>query len=110
MKGGRQPLRLPAAPTPELPTDHELATASPSTRDNSTPVFSAIDARFDERLLDLLRQAVAGDLVLFTSAPSRYSRDSEKLHRILEYLLAYNTTILTTNYHLLDRPRQQGRA
>jgi hypothetical protein len=43
-----------------------------------------------------------GDFVLCTSALSRYSCNSEKLHRILEFLLAHRATILTTNY--LIRP------
>jgi hypothetical protein len=38
------------------------------------------------------------DRILVTSALSRYSRNSEKLHRILEYLLAHSATVLTTNY------------
>lgn len=37
-----------------------------------------------------------------TSALSRYSRNSDKLHRTLEYLLAHRTTILTSSY--LIRP------
>jgi hypothetical protein len=40
--------------------------------------------------------------MLCTSALSRYSRDSAKLHRVLEFLLAHRATILTTNY--LIRP------
>ncbi|WP_433205348.1 hypothetical protein ACQP00_37650 [Dactylosporangium sp. CS-047395] len=95
--GGRHPLRLPAASIPELPTDAELFITSPS-EDGSTVVFSAIDPGFDEHLLDLLRQAADGDLVLCTSALSRYSRNSEKLHRVLEYLLVRDATILTTNH------------
>src|SRR6266545_2316369 len=100
--GGRQPLRLPVAPIPDLPTGDEITTASSSTRNESATVFSAIDPRFDQNLLDLLRKATSADFVLCTSALSRYSRNSEKLHRILEYLLAYNATVLTTNY--LIRP------
>ncbi|MEV0132587.1 hypothetical protein AB0H83_29515 [Dactylosporangium sp. NPDC050688] len=99
--GGRHPVRLPAAPIPELPTDGELVVTSPTEAD-STMTFSAIDPRFDQHLLDLLQQAAHGNLVLCTSALSRYSRNSEKLHRVLEYLLARNSTILTTNY--LIRP------
>jgi hypothetical protein len=100
--GGRQALRLPAAPIPDLPAGDELADASPSASDDALTIFSAIDPRFDRSLLDLLSQAAAGDAVLFTSALSRYSRNSEKLHRILEFLLAHEATILTTNY--LIRP------
>jgi hypothetical protein len=65
-------------------------------------VFSVIDPRFDQHLLRLLQQASDGPMVLFTSALSRYSRNSTKLHRVLEFLLAHKATILTTNY--LIRP------
>jgi hypothetical protein len=37
----------------------------------TTIVSSAIDPRFDEQLLDLLRHAAAGDVVPVTSALSR---------------------------------------
>ncbi|MEH1127349.1 hypothetical protein [Micromonospora sp. CPCC 206061] len=65
-------------------------------------MFSAIDPRFDQNLTDLLEQATGGDFVACTSALSRYSRSSQKLHYILEFLLAHHATILTTNY--LIRP------
>ena len=48
--------------------------------------------------MDQFEKAAAGDLLLFTWALSRYSRNREKLHRILEFLLACGTTIMTTNY------------
>ncbi|WP_328848575.1 hypothetical protein [Micromonospora zamorensis] len=95
--GGRGPLRLPSAPTPSLPSGHEVVTA-PRSDDGTMTVFSAIDPRFDQGLVDLLGKAAEGDFVLCTSALSRYSRNSEKLHRILEFLLAHRATILTTNY------------
>jgi hypothetical protein len=100
--GGRQPLRLPTAPIPDLPTGDELATARPATHDGTTTVFSAIDPRFDQYLIDLLRKATGGDFVACASALSRYSRNSQKLHYILEFLLAHDANILTTNY--LIRP------
>ncbi|MFG1652481.1 hypothetical protein ACGFIE_21385 [Micromonospora sp. NPDC049275] len=95
--GGRGPLRLPSAPMPSLPSGNEVVTAPPSDDDTVT-VFSAIDPRFDQGLVDLLAKAADGNFVLCTSALSRYSRNSEKLHRILEFLLAHRATILTTNY------------
>lgn len=101
-EGGRQPLRLPTAPIPDLPTGEEITTASSATHSHSATVLSAIDPRFDQHLLDLLSKATSADYILCTSALSRYSRNTEKLHRILEYLLAHNTTVLTTNY--LIRP------
>ncbi|WP_030443379.1 hypothetical protein [Actinoplanes subtropicus] len=94
--GGRGALRLPAAPMPELPGGEEVVAAAAG--DDGRTVFSAIDPRFDRVLLDLLEQAAAEEVLLCTSALSRYSRNSEKLHRILEFLLAHDATILTTNY------------
>lgn len=107
-EGGRQPLRLPTAPIPDLPTGDEITTASSTTHSQSAMVFSAIDPRFDQHLLGLLSKATSADYVLCTSALSRYSRNTEKLHRILEYLLAHNATVLTTNY--LIRPPTYGYA
>ena len=99
--GGRQPLHLPAAPTPELPSGDEITTTA-SMYNPAGAVFSAIDPSFDQHLIDLLTQPTSDGFVLCTSALSRYSRNSDKLHRILEYLLAHHATILTTNY--LIRP------
>jgi hypothetical protein len=100
--GGRQPYRLPVAALPSLPAADEVATAPPSARDAATSVFSAIDPRFDPHLAGLLQQADKEPMVLCTSALSRYSRNSAKLHRVLEFLLAHDATIGTTNY--LIRP------
>jgi hypothetical protein len=100
--GGRQPLHLPAAPTPELPAGEEITATTASMHNPAATVFSAIDPRFDQHLIDLLSKATSEGFVLCTSALSRYSRNSDKLHHILEYLLAHNATILTTNY--LIRP------
>jgi hypothetical protein len=99
--GGRGPLRLPAAPIPDLPSGDEVVAAPPADDDGIT-LFSAIDPRFDQGLVDLLEKAAEGDFLLCTSTLSRYSRNSEKLHRILEFLLAHGATVLTTNY--LIRP------
>ena len=93
--GGLQPLRLPAAPRPALPTGDELATAPTSSHDETAAVFSAIDPRFDQHLLAVLQRAATEPTVLCTSALSRYSRNTAKLHRVLEFLLAHNATILT---------------
>ena len=103
---GRLPLRLPPGPLPQLPSGDDLATAPPSSHDAATAVFSAIDPRFDQHLLSVLQQAEQEPAVLCTSALSRYSRNSTKLHRVLEFLLAHNATILTTNY--LIRPHGPG--
>jgi hypothetical protein len=101
--GGRQPFKLPIGPLPQLPSGDELAAAQPASRDAATAVFSAIDPRFDQHLLRLLQQASQEPTLLFTSTLSRYSRNSTKLHRVLEFLLAHKATILTTNYLIRRR-------
>src|SRR5262249_9056407 len=63
-------------------------------------LFSAIDPRFDQKLYGALQRAATEEFTLYTSALSRYSRNSAKLHRILEFLLAHGAAILTTNYLL----------
>jgi hypothetical protein len=75
---------------------------APPVGDDGITVFSAVEPRFDQGMVDLLQDAANGDALVFTSALSRYSRNSDKLHRILEFLLAHGATILTTNY--LIRP------
>ncbi|MGJ3227105.1 hypothetical protein ACQEUV_17340 [Micromonospora aurantiaca (nom. illeg.)] len=98
--GGRQALRLPEAPVPELPSGDEVVTLPDSATDGDATIFSAIDPRFDEGMVSLLSRATNTETALFASALSRYSRNSEKLHRILEYALAHNVPVLTTNYLL----------
>jgi hypothetical protein len=100
--GGRRTLKLPQAPVPALPAGDEVAPARAAAHDENIRVFSAIDGRFDQHMLEQLSQAADGDMVLCVSALSRYSRNSGKLHWVMEYLLAHNATILTTNY--LIRP------
>ncbi|SDT10967.1 hypothetical protein [Actinoplanes derwentensis] len=99
---GRHPLRLPAAPIPELPHGDEVVTVPLSGVDDAGPVFSAIDPRYDQHMIAALRDAATAPTTAWMSALSRYSRNSDKLHRTVEYLLAHQTTILTTNY--LIRP------
>ena len=77
--GGGRELRLPAGGMPPMP-----------------------DPVGDPGLAALLRQAATGDAVVRVPALSLYSRDSRRLHGILEYLLAHRASILTTNY--LIRP------
>ncbi|GAB7051228.1 hypothetical protein [Catenuloplanes indicus] len=72
--GGPHPLTLPAAPVPGLPP---LA---------------------DDELRTRLSRAATGDAVLHVPALGHWSRDSRRLHGILEFLLAHRATILTTNY------------
>jgi hypothetical protein len=80
-----------------IPLDQFTNMANASV-DDPTIAFSAIDERFDQNLLRQLQDVTTDDRILCVSALSRYSRNSAKLHRILEYLLAHGATILTTNY------------
>lgn len=98
--GGRADFRTPDGPLPDLPTGDELVVAQPSSTNERMVVLSAIDPRFDQRLLATLRTATEEPMIVFVSALSRFSRNVDKLLRVLELLLAYNTTVLTTNYML----------
>jgi hypothetical protein len=60
--------------------------------------LSAIDPRFDQRLVEMLDAAAFQGVVLWLSALSRISRNLDKLLQALEFLIAHNATILTTNY------------
>lgn len=108
--GGRFGYRLPQAAVPELPDTSEVVEAEPAedvkspSGDSTAVVFSAIDPRFDQHAFRLLERAVEheGQLVAL-SALSRISRNSQKLHRVLELLLAHHARILTTNYLLTDK-------
>lgn len=102
--GGRLAYKVPAAPMPDLPADHEVLGTTAARNHGRMSLFSGIDERFDQQAVDQLRQAMSGDFLLGTSALSRYSRNSAKLHRTLEFALAYRATILTTNY--LIRPTE----
>jgi hypothetical protein len=67
-------------------------------------VFSGIDPRFDQSGFSVLKTAAEGQgLLLVLSSLSRISRNSRKLLRVLEFLLAHRARILTTNYLLTDR-------
>jgi hypothetical protein len=98
--GGRQPFKRHVATVPELPSTDERVEAESASSNPSATVFSAIDPRFDQNLYAALQHVAQGDDLLYTSALSRYSRNSAKLHRVLEFLLAHGATILTTNYLL----------
>ena len=45
----------------------------------------------------------SGGAIFGFSALSRLSRNSHKLFQVLEFLLAHNTKLITTNYLLTDR-------
>lgn len=107
--GGRIGYRSPGGPVPELPDVSEVIDAEPADNvempsDGFTGViFSGIDPRFDQHGFHLLKMATEGEgLLLGLSSLSRISRNSRKLSRVLEFLLAHRARILTTNYLLTD--------
>lgn len=103
--GGRFPYRTPQAPVPDLPVA-EVGTPQgddPEKERVYSFVLSGIDTRFADQEVELLRKLVEpGDdhAVCFTSSLSRLTRHLGKLMRIMEYLLAHDVPILTTNYLL----------
>ena len=102
--GGRWPYRAPAAPVPDLPAA-EVEAPSASSREDAV-VLSGIDTRFDQLLVEQMRERAEGgeDAVLLIASLSRISRHLGKLMRAMEYLLAHDVPILTANYLL--RPRE----
>jgi hypothetical protein len=102
--GGRWPYRAPAAPVPDLPVA-EVEAPRARSRDDAV-VLSGIDTRFDELLVEQLRERAKGgrDTVLIAASLSRISRHLGKLMRAMEYLLAHDAPILTANYLL--RPHE----
>ena len=107
--GGRVGYRLPEAPPPQLPDAAEVTEAKPAEH-LAVPspafigvVFSGIDPRFDQGTLGWLRAAQDEEFLLGLSSLSRISRNSRKLMRVLEFLLAHQARILTTNYLLTSK-------
>jgi hypothetical protein len=107
--GGRISYRLPEAPVPELPDDSEVMNAPAAEHletlsDGVTGVvFSAIDPRFDQQAYGWLKVAQEDTLTVGLSALSRISRNSRKQLRVLEFLLAHQARIITTNYLLTSK-------
>jgi hypothetical protein len=108
--GGRIGYRSPEGPVPELPDVSEVVDAEPANNveipsDGFTAViFSGIDPRFDQHGFHMLKTATEGEgMLLGLSSLSRISRNSRKLMRVLEFLLAHHARILTTNYLLADK-------
>jgi hypothetical protein len=96
--GGRGAYRAPDGPVPTLPEPSELVDTPAASSDDRVSVLSAIDDRFDRRLVERLDAAAIRGVVLWLSALSRISRNLGKLLRALEFLIAHNATVLTTNY------------
>ncbi len=91
---------MPDAATPTRPT-----TAPPSTdAGQRRAVRSGLDDLDDELGAQLDAFADGSAAFGFVSSLSRYSRDSELLAQVLEFVLAHDATILTTNFLL--RPRE----
>jgi hypothetical protein len=108
--GGRAGYQLPDAPIPELPDISEVVEvvtteiAAEGLGSREAVVFSGVDPRFDQASYDHLKLAQEQDgLTLGFPSLSRISRDSQKLFRVLEFLLAHNTKLITTNHLLTGR-------
>ncbi|MFD9735685.1 hypothetical protein [Umezawaea sp. NPDC059074] len=100
---GRQAYRTTTSDgLPTLPRNEEIVPSQVARTASGGMVFSGINPRFDQELINQLSVAVRDQepSVLFVSALSRLSRNSDKQLRIIDLLLAHNVTILTTNYLL----------
>jgi len=84
---------------PPLPDVDEQIDTAPS-RQTPARVLSGIDPRFDSQLIAQIRAADANRIPLFVLSLSRLSRDTVKLFRTLEMVLARNVAIVTANYLL----------
>jgi hypothetical protein len=104
--GGEASYSVPTAPLPQLPGPDERIQAEHSTsikavRGVRPVVASGVDPRFDQDLLRMMEQVREGAAeVVPLSALSRLSRNSAKQLRVLEFLLAHQVTVVTTNYLL----------
>ena len=100
--GGRVGFRPPMAPIPTPPSSAEVvqAPAGAPLEGFDSIVLSGIDPRIDQSALAYF----TGESVLLgVSALSRIARHSGKLMRILEFLLAHDSRIITTNHLLTSR-------
>ena len=107
--GGRVGYRLPEAPIPGLPDISEVTEAPPADHLKLPSdtikgvIFSGIDPRFDQHAFGWLKAAEDEEMLIMLSSLSRISRNSRKLLRVLEFLLAHQARILTTNYLLTGK-------
>lgn len=111
--GGRVGFRLPTAPIPKPPSPAEIVEApaaesfTPPIEGFDAVVLSGIDPRIDQSALTYF----TGESVLLgVSALSRIARHSGKLMRILDYLLAHDSRVITTNHLLTSREVYTRRA
>lgn len=98
--GGPAPFRLPDGPVPELPEASATAKTSITEDGRQAMVISGIDPGFDDTLLAALRTVAKEKCEMPVSSLSQISRNSEKLHRAVEFVLGHGGSILTTNYLL----------
>jgi hypothetical protein len=89
-----------ASETTEAPPSEGLLSA---TGEPAGVVLSAIDPRFDQMAINHMKKAKGGGLLLGLASLSRMSRDSRKLLRLLDFFLAYQTKIITTNTLLTSK-------
>jgi hypothetical protein len=102
--GGHVVYEAPPVPSPALPGPDDRFDARRSTSIANAVVFSGIDTRFDQGLIGLMGAVAAGTYpVVVVSALSRLSRDWSKMARVLEFCLAHESAVLTTNSMLSDR-------
>lgn len=102
-QGGRFEYQPPTAPLLALPSPDEAVEAAASPDDERIVVLSAIEPRFDQHALAILQAVAAGEKDVFaTPSLSRISRNSDKLLRTLEFLLAHSVRVLTTNLMLAN--------
>jgi hypothetical protein len=96
--GGRTTSRSVTDPIPEFPSDNEVEERPVSTTNNDVVIESALAETFNEYLVNQLREVIESGSVFFVPSLSRISRNSAKLLRVVELLLAHQIPILTTNY------------
>lgn len=97
LQGGRIALQMPTAPIPELPAGSELFDARRD--DMGYVVMSAIEPRFDSRLMEIFAQLSPDYIAAFANL-SRLSRDLDKMLRSMEIILSRGSELMTTNHYI----------
>jgi hypothetical protein len=97
--GGRESWRALNASEPELPGDNEIVEAERNTAGHV--IASALDPRFDSDAAELLTTVEPGMVIAILNI-SRLSRNTDKVMRMVEIILARGGSVLTSN--LLIRP------
>jgi hypothetical protein len=97
--GGPTRYRAPKGRVLSLPELDEQIETAPS-KQTRARVQSGIDSRFDRELIAQIRAADSNQSPLFVLSLSRLSRNTAKLFRTLEMILARNVSVVTANYLL----------